>query len=146
MAGTWESPAIGPAPLTGWSLWEEWESDPPAGGGGALSDGDYGDVIVSGGGTVMTLDGVGVVQVTVDFGASFAPTASEVVTGQAWITAATRLVATPAVASAVEAWEVGMLGLIASIHDVVVGDGFTLSVFSPATAKGTYTFNVVGVT
>ena len=33
LAGTYESVALGPVPLTGWSLWEEWESDPPSGGG-----------------------------------------------------------------------------------------------------------------
>ena len=56
IAGEWTSPAVGSVPLTGWSLWEEWESDPTAGGVATLADGDYGDVVVSGGGTAMTLD------------------------------------------------------------------------------------------
>lgn len=33
IAGEWTSPALGSVPLTGWSLWEEWESDPTAGAG-----------------------------------------------------------------------------------------------------------------
>jgi len=36
---------------------------PPGGGGGGLSDGDYGDIVVSGTGTVMTIDSTATIQV-----------------------------------------------------------------------------------
>ena len=39
-----------------WDATNGWQSEAPGGGGGGLSDGDYGDITVSGGGTVMQID------------------------------------------------------------------------------------------
>jgi len=115
---------LGAVPLTGWSLWEEWESDPAsssAAPGSAAS-----------------------VAVTVDFGSTFSHLATTVVTGQAWVTAASRIVAVP-LAPAGKEMEVALLQLSPVVSSLVVGTGFTLTVLSPVRAKGTYTIHCVGV-
>jgi hypothetical protein len=56
----------------------EWV-DPTAGGGGSLSDGDYGDIVVSGTGTVLSID-AGVI-VDADINASAAIDASKIANG-----------------------------------------------------------------
>jgi hypothetical protein len=83
------------------------------------------------------------VAATVDFGASFTHFAQIVVTGQAWVTAASDIVATP-LATAGGAEETALLAFSPVISDLVDGVGFTLSVYTPIEAKGTYTFSCIG--
>ncbi len=80
--------------------------------------------------------------VTVDFGATFTHYASVAVTGKAWVTAASKIVAMPTGGNPMEN---AILQFSPTITDLVVGDGFTLSVYTPAKAKGTYTFSCLGV-
>jgi hypothetical protein len=82
--------------------------------------------------------------VTVDFGASFSHFAQVVVADQSWVTADSNIVATP-LAAAGEDVETALLQFSASVGSLVPGTGFTLSVYSPIEAKGTYTFSCVGV-
>lgn len=84
------------------------------------------------------------VTVTVDFGASFSHFAQTVVTGQAWVASGSEIVATPLAATG-EDVETALFQFSASVGTLVVGTGFTLSVYSPIEAKGTYTFSCLGV-
>lgn len=84
------------------------------------------------------------VTVTVDFGASFTHFAQTVVTGQSWVAVDSEISATPlAAAGAIE--ETALMAFSTVISDRVAGDGFTLSVYTPTEAKGTYTFSCIGV-
>jgi hypothetical protein len=84
------------------------------------------------------------VSVTVDFGSSFTHFAQTVVTGQAWVTGTSKIVTTvTAAAGAVE--EAALMQFSPTVSDLVVGVGFTLSVYTPVEAKGTYSFACVGV-
>ena len=89
--------------------------------------------------------GIGGVDVSVDFGASFTDRASTVVTGQSWVRTGQSIVATAKAASAADLEELLILGLMPVVSDVVNGTGFTLSVRAPVEAKGTYTFSCIGV-
>lgn len=84
------------------------------------------------------------VDVTVDFGSSFCQFASTVVTGQSWVTSTSAIAATVKAASG-KAMESAVLELRPVVSDLVNGTGFTLSVFAPHKAKGTYTVSCVGV-
>lgn len=112
---------------------------------GTINDGEYlkrvGSTLVSGtpaGGSGNAVD------VTVDFGASFSHYATATVTGQTWVTGTSKIVATVK-AAANKAMETAIFQFAATVSDLVVGTGFTLSVFTPVRAKGTYTFSCVGV-
>jgi hypothetical protein len=98
-----------------------------------------GDLVVGGGG-----GGGNSVTATVDFGASFTHYSEAVVTGQAWVTTNSEIVTTP-LASAGTEMEVALLCFQPVIHSLVAGTGFTLGVFTPIEAKGTYTFSCIGV-
>ena len=98
---------------------------------------------VSGGPTSGTAV-AGTVAVTVDFGASFTHFAQTVVTGQAWVASGSYIVAMPQ-AAAGQVEETALMSFQPVISDLSVGNGFTLSVYTPIEAKGTYTFNCVGV-
>lgn len=82
--------------------------------------------------------------VVVDFGSSFTQYASTVVTGCSWVASGTKIVATLKADSG-KAVEGAVLSFSCVVSDLVVGTGFTLSVFAPFKAKGTYTFSCVGV-
>lgn len=82
------------------------------------------------------------VDVTVDFGATFACVARVTVVGQAWVTALSKIVATCKSATPEEA---ALHGFSAVVSALVAGVGFTLTVIAAAWAKGTYTFACVGV-
>ncbi len=82
--------------------------------------------------------------VVVDFGATFTHMAETVGTGQTWVnTAKSRIVCTPKAAAGEEA-ETPLFEFSPAIHTLVNGVGFTLSVYTPQEARGTYTFAVIG--
>lgn len=85
------------------------------------------------------------VTVAVNFGGTFTDKAQTVVTGQAWVTAATEIVVSPLVPTGVDPDEMRLLDFRCYISDRVVGDGFTLTVYSEPEAKGSYDFSVIGV-
>jgi hypothetical protein len=84
----------------------------------------------------------GSVSVTVDFGASFSHYATAVVTGQSWVGALSEIAASPFVST--NPMETSLFQFSPVVSDIVAGDGFTLSVYTPVKAKGTYTFHCVG--
>lgn len=84
------------------------------------------------------------VDVTVDFGSSFTHYAETVVTGETWVTSTSKIVATPK-ASDGSGIEAAILSFQPCVGNLVNGDGFTLRVYTPVEAKGTYTFTCVGV-
>lgn len=84
------------------------------------------------------------VTVTVDFGSSFTHYAETVVTGQAWVAAGSEISVTPLAASGTQ-MEVAILSFQPVVHSLVAGTGFTLGVYTPIEAKGTYTFSCIGV-
>lgn len=84
------------------------------------------------------------VDVSVDFGASFGHYAEAVVTGQTWVTGTSKIVAMPK-ASDGSGVEASVLSFQPTVGNLVNGDGFTLRVYTPIEAKGTYTFTCVGV-
>ncbi len=88
--------------------------------------------------------GANSVTVTVDFGASFTHFADVVVTGQSWVTGTSEIVVTP-IASSGNEMEVAVLSFQPVVSQLVAGTGFTLSVYTPVEAKGTYDFLCVGV-
>lgn len=93
--------------------------------------------------TISAASGSGnAVYATVDFGASFTHYATVAVTGQTWVTALSKIVAMPTGGNPMEN---AILQFAPTVTDLVVGDGFTLSVYTPVKAKGTYTFNCIGV-
>jgi hypothetical protein len=91
-----------------------------------------------GGGTTRSVSTV------VDFGSGFTDKAQAVVTGQAWVTAATEfstLVLTPTSADPDEMY---LLDMRAEISSIVPGTGYTVTVYSAAEATGQYTVTVIG--
>jgi len=84
------------------------------------------------------------VVVSVDFGSSFTHWAQTVVTGETWVVAKSRITVTPLGTVAGDEVEIPLLSFQPVISDIVVGDGFTLSVYTPVEAKGTYSFSCVG--
>lgn len=82
------------------------------------------------------------VQVVVDFGSSFTHFSQTVVTGEAWVTVSSVITASLTNTNPVEA---SLFQFSLVVSDLVAGDGFTLSVYTPVEAKGTYTFNCIGV-
>lgn len=89
--------------------------------------------------------GVESVIATVDFGATFTDKASTVVTGETWVTATSCIAPQVLTASGVDPDEMYLLGMEVEISDLVVGDGFTVTVYSQAEAKGTYNVMCLGV-
>lgn len=113
----------------------------------AIADGQYllrsGNTIVGGpGGGGGSGEGV---NVTVDFGATFTDKAQAVVTGEAWVAAGSSLTANVVCPVGTDPDEMYLLNFRTVISDKVVGDGFTITVYTEAEAKGTYTVNCVGV-
>lgn len=89
---------------------------------------------------------VGSTTVTVDFGAGGSD-ASTTVTGLAWVTANTRVVATLTDGPSGRAIDDGLVeGLICGVANIVAGVGFTLYVHSPSgNAIGQFNFYCIGV-
>lgn len=88
--------------------------------------------------------GANAVTVTVNFGPDFTNFAETVVTGQSWVTLTGAIAVTPLAPSG-DNVEVAVHSFQPVISDPIPGDGFTLSVFAPYEARGTYDFLCVGV-
>jgi hypothetical protein len=85
------------------------------------------------------------VAVTLDFGASFTDKAQTVVTGEAWVAADSKIVAQVLTPAGVDPDELYLLKFQPVISNLVIGDGFTVTLYSEPEAKGTYTVNCIGV-
>ena len=85
------------------------------------------------------------VSVVCDFGASFTDKAQTIVTGEAWVTGTSVLNAEVLTNSGTDPDEMYLLGIRAVVSDIVPGDGFTITLYSEAEARGTYTVMVSGV-
>lgn len=97
-----------------------------------------GNIAISGGGG-------NAVAVTVAFGAGFTDKAQTVVTGQAWVEADSKIVASVLCPAGSDPDEMYLLNLRPTISDLVAGDGFTVTVYSEPQASGNYTVNCIGV-
>lgn len=84
------------------------------------------------------------VRVSVDFGAGYTDKAQTVVTGEAWVTALSCLAAAVLTPAGVDPDDMYLLDFRVVISDLVVGDGFTITVYSPPTATGVYEVMVIG--
>lgn len=82
---------------------------------------------------------------TLAFGASFTDKAQTVVTGQAWVTANSEIIAQVLTPSGTDPDEIRLLDFKPVISDLVAGDGFTVTLYSEAEAKGDYSVMCIGV-
>ena len=85
------------------------------------------------------------VTATCAFGGSFTDKAQTVVTGQAWVTANTEIVAQIKTPSGTDPDEMYLLNMDVVISDLVVGDGFTVTAYCEAEARGNYDVMCIGV-
>lgn len=79
------------------------------------------------------------------FGPTFTDKAQTVVTGQAWVTADSEIVAQVLTPSGTDPDEIRMLSFDPVISDKVAGDGFTVTLYSEPEAKGSYHVMCIGV-
>ena len=89
--------------------------------------------------------GVNAVTVICDFGASFTDKAQTVVTGEAWVSTTSNIVAMVKTPNGVDPDEIRLLDLRPVISDLVAGDGFTVTLYSEPEAKGAYSVKCIGV-
>jgi len=83
--------------------------------------------------------------IVVSFGANFTSLTTKTVNGLAWVTAATLFSATAVALSGPSTADVLTHQFSWTFSDIVVGAGFTFSVYTPALARGDYTFHVLAV-
>lgn len=95
------------------------------------------------GGSGSTSSGGNSVLATVDFGASFTHYTS-VSVAATWVAADSEIVVTP-LAVAGQEIEYTLMSFSPVVSDLSAGVGFTLHVYTPIEAKGTYQFSCVGV-
>lgn len=109
----------------------------------ALTDHDDRIVVLEGGGG----GGGGGNSVSVEcvFGPAFTDKAQTVVTGQAWVTANSEIVAQVLTPSGTDPDEMYLLDLKPVISDKVAGVGFTVTLYSQPEAKGSYFAMCIGV-
>lgn len=122
------------------------------GRGAAAGAGDPEEIILgtnlSMSGTTLNAAGGGSgnsVTTTLAFGASFTDKAQTVVTGQAWVTATSEIVAQVRTPTGVDPDEMRLLDFKPVISNLVVGTGFTVSLYSDAEAVGDYDVMCVAV-
>lgn len=112
-------------------------------GGGTTNflraDGTYAAPAGGGGG------GGNAVAAALAFGGAFTDKAQTVVTGQAWVAADSKITADVLTPSGTDPDEMYLLNLRPVISDLVAGVGFTVTLYSEAQARGTYTVNCIGV-
>ena len=83
--------------------------------------------------------------VSVDFGASFTDKAQTIVTGKTWVTSTSCIIPQILTPSGTDPDEMYLLNMRAEISDLVVGTGFTVTVYSEPEARGTYNVMCLGV-
>jgi hypothetical protein len=96
-------------------------------------------------GTVAALPVTQSVAASLAFGGTFTDKAQTVVTGQAWVAADSKIAAQVLTPSGTDPDELYLLNLRPVISDLVPGTGFTVTLYSEAQARGTYTVNCIGV-
>lgn len=84
------------------------------------------------------------VLVPVDFGVDFSDKAQTVVTGQAWVTANSNIVATVRCPAGTDPDEMYLIGFNVVISDIVPGSGFTVTVYTSNEARGAYDVMCIG--
>lgn len=82
---------------------------------------------------------------TLAFGGTFTDKAQTVVTGQAWVTANSEIIAQVLTPSGTDPDEMRLLNLKPVISDLVAATGFTVTLYSEPEAKGDYSVMCIGV-
>ena len=108
---------------------------------GAVQELPSGDTVNGAGGG----GGGNSVTATVDFGGTFSDKAQVVVTGQSWVTSGSEIVPQVLTPTGIDPDEMYLLNFKVVISDLVVGVGFTVTLYSTAQAKGTYSIMCIGV-
>ena len=85
------------------------------------------------------------VTVGCDFGESYADKAQTVVTGEAWVTADSEIVAMVRTPASVDPDEMYLLDIKPVISDLVAGVGFTVTLYSQPEATGEYDVMCIGI-
>jgi hypothetical protein len=111
-------------------------------GGGTTNflraDGTY--AAPSGGG-----GGGNAVAASLAFGGAFTDKAQTVLTGLSWVASNSKITADVLTPSGTDPDEMYLLDFRPVISDLVAGVGFTVTLYSEAQARGTYTVNCIGV-
>ena len=79
------------------------------------------------------------------FGGTFTDKAQTVVTGQAWVASDSKITAQVLTPSGTDPDEMYLLNFRPVISAISAGVGFTVTLYTEAQARGTYTVNCIGV-